>query len=346
MERRENGTLTKPESVNDLRLMTDAARIAFERDPSTLEGMVEDVLMPQMDKAFSDMFTQVKAAYSPVGADDGKLTVVHYTKVKVVIDMFRSEIREEPSYLRMYDTFHSNDPEEGKYLITRLGSSDLEKLKENMDDTPPCAYVASFIKPETECSLDVARTRDNLVFWRTYGENGAGISLTVKMPVDKLFEIAYGREKAEAGARNLIRISEFINEALSPVLGISDEEGSIQSVKGRLWGKLRELASPIHYLHKSEAYNYEREFRAIATITDSESDQIKFERIDDSDDVRHYYEREDLRARNLLATGSVITIGPCVPNEENIAYYLEYLKRKSGLAGPEIVQSKVSYRNN
>ena len=235
--------MAEPESVKNLRSMADAARIAFERDPSTLEGMAEGVLMPQMDKAFVDM---VKPSYVVTAPGAGELTVVHYTKVKVVVDMFRAKIRKEPSYLRMYDTFHSNDPEEGKYLIDRVGPSVREKLKENMGDTPPCAYVASFIKPETERRSDIDRTRDNLAFWRAYGDNGAGISLAVKMPADNLFAIEYGPEKTKVGAQNILRIRESIKEALSPVLDISDAGLGVQFVKGRLWGKLRELVSPLN----------------------------------------------------------------------------------------------------
>ena len=253
--------------------------------------------------------------------------------------MFLSEIRKEPNYLRMYDTFHSNDPEEGKYLLNRWMQAGKNPIGE-MNNTSPCAYVASFIKPDG----DVTRTRDNLAFWRAYGDDGAGCSLTVKLPADKLFKVVYG----EDAGQNLLRILNFIKEALRPVLDIAspDADCDVRVAKGRLLGKLQELASPIHYLHKSDAYKYEREVRALATTADIESDQITFERIDNSDDVRHYYERDDLHVRNLLVSGSVITIGPCVPNGENFAYYLEYLKRQSGLIGPKICQSKVSYRNN
>ena len=350
----ENETVdVKVDNIQVLRRVSELARDRFEsdRDADILRGAVEGALIVSpMREAIRDGLAQVKSRYL-VGADDNALTaVVHYTRIQVVVGMFQAHIEGKPSYLRMYDTLHSNDPDEGKYLLERIAPI----VREELGDISPCAYVTSFIspKPESEMGDDVDRVRDNLVFWRTYGNDGAGCSLTVRIPAGRLFKVSYGQKDAESAARNIQGVLASVKGALNPVLGIPDEDANVQSIKANLLGRLTsELVASdptIFYLHKSGAYEYEREVRAIGTVPIIGRDQIEFEYSDDSGeiDVRHYYERDDLCATNLLTSHSVITIGPSVQNRESVAYYLEYLKRKSNLLGPRIVQSQVSYRNN
>ena len=138
-------------------------------------------------------------------------------------------------------------------------------------------------------------------------------------------------------------------------MGIACKDSKEQDEQSYLKRKLADIfvdaGAAMFYLHKSEAYEYEREVRVIETIPDIniQGKEIVFDHssqnLTDGFKVRHYREREELRVNELLSTGSVITLGPCAPDRENLKYYLEHLKREAGLLGPEICQSKVSYRN-
>ena len=335
----------KLDNVAILRSMASQARILFDRDQNvdTLKNVVQDVVSPQMNNAITDALTQIKSRYLvDARSGDEFTTVVHYTRIDVVVDMFLACAEREPSYLRLYDTFHSNDPGEGSYLTYING------LMDGLGNSPTCAYVTSFIRPESESQDDIRNVSDNLVFWRTYGDDGAGCSLTVRVPVNSLFEVLYGPEEAKSVGRQILAIK----EALDPVLDIPDDTREVRSIKATL---VRSLASgleesdpPVSYLHKSEAYEYEREVRAIGTIPSIGRDQIRFERATNPGDarLRHYYERNDLRVTNLLTSGSVITVGPCVQNRENVMFVLKELMARACIGGVRILQSQVSYRNS
>ena len=348
---------TKPDNIQQLRSVSELVRDRFERDRNAdaLREVIErGPVVPLMRKAIADTLARVRSRYLVESDDNGLITVVHYTRIEVVIGMFQARIEKKPSYLRMYDTFHSNDPDEGKYLVNRLDPLTSKDLTEELGDAPACAYVTSFIRPEPKPKTDIRNVSDNLVFWQIYGDRGTGCSLTVKMPASGLFKVSYGRKAAKDAGRYALtaakEVRALIEGSLKPILDIPD--GSIQTIltglRESLVSELREAISSIFYLHKSGAYEYEREVRAVGTIPVIGRDQIKFEYSNDSGeiDVRHYYECNDLCVKRLLNSNSIITIGPCVQNRENVAYYLEHLMRKANLWGPQIVQSRVSYRNS
>ena len=346
-----------------LRSMSETSRDRFDRGlgVSALMGDVYNGLVPQMNAVIADAFTRIKEPHLVNAGSEEELTVVHYTKVEVVVNMLRDHALGISSCLRMYDTFHSNDPGEGKYLTHNLDEATNNRLEELLGKSAPCAYVASFVSPR--CESQVNDVSDNLMFWRTYGFEGAGCSLTVKIPRNRLFRVKYGRGEAKTGAeqvKNLVDAMGVLKsktlKSLDPVLDISSTETTIGVVQNHLResleSALRGELDCLFYLYKSKGYEYEQEVRSIEvpTVKGGTSDEVRFDFSRPSDsgeiDVRHYYERDDLRVTNLLTTGSVITIGPCVQNRENVAYYLEHLKRKSNLLGPQVVQSQVSYRNS
>ena len=217
----------------------------------------------------------------------------------------------------------------------------------------PCAYVSSFVVPNGDQVDDAG---DKLVFWRTYGLEGAGCSLTTKVPTDNLFRVRYGRKAASDAVAELDGVlattKAETKEALIPIMDIGDGSPRRRYVLSRLQdmmnSALREEVEALLYLHKSKAYEYENEARIIRTAPSikAKNGNIVFEYESDTNKVRHYYEDDDLSVEKLLVTGSIITLGPCVSFKENMAYYLEHLKEKSGLVGPEVRQSEVSYRRN
>lgn len=306
-----------------------------------------------MNSVVSSEVMPLKDRHLVGGGNDGKALVVHYTSVDTVIKMFRDYIEKERSYLRLYDTFHLNDLDEGKYLISRLDPINHAELKALIDTDAPCAYVASFIIPENSEQTNAADVRDNLVFWRTYGREGAGCSIMTSVPAARLLKVRYGvvEEDALLIADKIEEVltsrKSIIMEAIKPIMGLSFD--SVKRVLKRALNlALSEEVESIFYLYKSRYYDYEKEARIIKTVPSIKAagDEIFFEDNSGAEKIRHYYNDAGLAVDKLLITGSVITLGPSIPHKENMAYYLEYLKEKSGLIGPCIVQSDVSYRSS
>ena len=60
--------------------------------------------------------------------------------------------------------------------------------------------------------------------------------------------------------------------------------------------------------------------------------------------LRMYGHHPCLRLTNILATDSVITLGPSIPNADYVQYAIEQLLRSIGIRGLKIEQSGISYR--
>lgn len=319
----------------------------FANDQQALLEGITDKVIPLVNSVVSSEVMPLKDRHLVGGGDDGKALVVHYTKVDTVIKMFRDYIEKERSYLRLYDTFHLNDPDEGKYLIGRLDPTAHQELKDLIEVNTPCAYVSSFIIPDDSQQSKGVGARDNLVFWKTYGREGTGCSITMRVSAARLYKVKYGIEDVRCVADDIEGIRAGIMEAIKPIMDVSSDENKEVLMKA-LSSTLSVELEDILYLYKSIAYEYEKEVRIIRTkgSIKASDDEICFDDNSGAQKIRHYYNDESLSAPNLLTTGSVITLGPCVPDKENIAYYLEHLKEKSGLVGPKICQSKVSYRSS
>lgn len=332
-------------SLQMLRSAVEAVRERFRKneDKDELSRGVDSVVIPFLNEAISEEFKLLKESYRVCRGNDEAPTVVHYTNIDTVIKMFQDYSDKKASYLRLYDTFHFNDPDEGRYL--KLDKSDLRKT------ASPCAYVTSFVVPKNAKGIE--DIRDNLVFWRTYGREGAGCSLAIKIPAHRLYRVRYGEKEATAAVEDVASVERKVMDALNPMMNLGENGPKEQDVPALLREAtavaLREGSEAVLYLHKSKAYEYENEARVIKTVRSIKRERkrgIVFECKSGESKARHYYEDDDLSVEKLLVTGSVITLGPCVSFKENMAYYMEHLKEKSGLVGPEVRQSEVSYRRN
>ena len=190
---------------------------------------------------------------------------------------------------------------------------------------------------------------DNLVFWRLYGQEGEGCSLSLVVPCKSLHRVLYGVTHVNETGQRL----QSILELLRPIAQI-DDQSKRETVQGVLADIVWKSLEHIRYLYKSEAYRYENECRVVVPELDVPKDKISLEyqgrytysRSIRSPQIRHYFEPRCLNVKKVLQTGSVITLGPCVSYPRNVAYCIEELKRRTQLAGPEIIQSKISYRNS
>ena len=89
----------------------------------------------------------------------------------------------------MYDTSHCNDPDEGNHLVRELSSNDGYRWLAR-ESSVGHAYITSFVSGQD--GIDMS---DDLVFWRTYGKDGKGCSLTVAVRADLLRRVFYSEER-------------------------------------------------------------------------------------------------------------------------------------------------------
>lgn len=115
---------------------------------------------------------------------DRQVRLIHYTTIESLVSILggtnslNDHIRtrrtnpddacesngRETSSIRLYDTEHFNDPDEGKHLIRSLCLHEKYKWLDRLH--APTAYVASFIHAN-----DSVQASDDLVYWRTYGND-------------------------------------------------------------------------------------------------------------------------------------------------------------------------------
>lgn len=260
--------------------------------------------------------------------------VIHYTRITALVSMLKDAYnRDKKSSFRLYDSVHLNDPDEGEYFTRKfelpkkydwLGKRDLGH-----------AYIASFIIPNSEEDLS-----NKLLFWRTYGEEGEGCSLSLPIPRNKLQKVLYG----PGNLKRTIKELKSVLDLLDPLITEIDNPPIQEQLAATVWESL----GRIRYLHKDDAYEYEKECRFVIAESDiPDKDKIFFEDKDLNNfpiRIRHYYEHEDLEIVSLLATGSSVRLGPRVPHIDNVCYYLNALRQRAGLAPQEIKISKIPYR--
>ena len=265
--------------------------------------------------------------------------IIHYTSLDRLISMILKHDKSQPSFLRMYDSFHLNDPQEGQYLARFVDAPDNWFQVENASH----AYIASFVVPD-RCEDQGQGDHDNLKYWLAYGRGGKGCSIRFRVNHQRFRKVLYGEDKAARtiGDLNLQRI---VN-SLSPLT--SHPEPKWRSLSRRVvaecvWGNL----ASIRYLYKDEAYGYEQECRLVEAARDVPRDDVHFEQVgsaDQLDTVRHYYHDCDLRVDQILASGTIITLGPLVSRPHSMVYYLESLLERGRLSKLSVEISKIPYQ--
>lgn len=324
--------------------------LRLEADPDQLLNYVRDVVTHNLENVLRELRAQIEEPHMLNDAELGQPNVVvHYTSIATLVSMLKGAAEENScSSLRLYDSNHFNDPDEGNFFDRNL-CLDAHNPYKQLDATySPHAYVASFIIPHDnqEQSRNNAQRdmSDNLVFWRTYGYEGMGCSLTLVVPKNELRKVLYGRDAVRQTSSLLAPVLDSVDECLRPLFKLSPTADIQQQLKRTIAGHI----DKIRYLYKSEAYDYERECRLVIPQIDAHEDRISFqyeERDDTTARIRHYYEVEALEVTNMFVTGSLITLGPRVPKPNNLRYYLETLLRKAGRPyGPKFKISSIPYQ--
>ena len=291
--------------------------------------------------------------------------LVHYTGTDVVFDML--DDGDEEGGLRLYDTVHANDPEEGRFLLRHWPDGESEglwmwqesanedsdgdqsqKLEEQVRDGlyPGHAYVLSFVPSELN-----ERNNDRIVFWREYGRQGAGCSLSI--PKDKLFDadkcplvpyrVRYGQENVEKLTE---RLTECLFEPIEKGLRNFDELQDTLFKEAQQ--KAREELQLFRYLYKDIAYEHEKEYRLVilepkggigVTPKYEQKTNGRGETL-----FRHYMTDKSLYSKQILGQGSQVILGPTVPHKENVEKTIDTLLHGRGISGTTITSSEVRYR--
>ena len=301
---------------------------------------IEQKILPLLQGALADILPAIKRRHE-VHSDriNHRAAGIHYTTIGVLMQMLQRQQCTTPTTLRLYDSMHLNDPDEGNYLPRSIsGESPFAWLgarrqllhqDETSGTVDEIAYMASFIAGDT--------ASDNLVFWRTYGREGKGCSILYSVEARYLQQILYGN-----GVKKTIELLRPILESLAPIVAANGE--SIHDLlAATVWSSLRSIL----YLYKSTAYAYEDERRYVLPSSEVDPADIYYEYQDTPfgmPRIRHYLERPELSINELLPSGSIITIGPCVPQPNHVRRRLSSIASRALAGQPEIRLSEISYR--
>ena len=304
-----------------------------------------------------------EALYGEHRLQDGVSHLVHYTTLETLMSILGVQATDEraaqlatdgspgepngeaeKTYLRLYDTNYSNDPNEGDFFASLIADSHdlrekyamVHKLFQERSTFP--GYVASFV-----CVSNL-REVDDLVFWRTYGKEGRGCALA--FPVScflgepNIFRVRYGEAP--------------VTESLDKLVELLDEYDRIQgSTRIRDIERTEELPksfqkvlSPLVYLCKSRAYSYEKEARIVYPFSDLKGKLYLQGWPQEKPSVvwRHFAQVPSMAATRLFVTDAYVMLGPTVEFGANVQFVLDRLLLRQGHYGPKVVRSDISYR--
>ena len=329
---------------NELARLTQSVDTAIGYSENELthsfEQHLSDEVIPTLSNVLVPLHRKIEKQHILAVPEDRSTTVIHYTSLHTIVSilqsrsMFRQDVQEttdagvassNAATLRLYDSAHFNDPAEGNYLGSIL--PDEHSWVKNADHSH--AYAVSFINHNGK------NEQDDLVFWRTYGGEGEGCSITLNVPSHHLRRVIYGADDA---ADTL--------QALTPVLDVLQplatnwQDEVIQKLRQSFWESL----ARIRYLYKRKEYEYEKEWRIVVAKSDVDVRHIGFDyrrHQNASSHLRHFVTQEDLVIEQMLGSGSVVTVGPRVTDPEDLCQSLEILKRRAGLNDLRITRSGI-----
>ena len=252
--------------------------------------------------------------------------VIHYTNVASLFKMLQQ------GHMRLYDTDNTNDPQEGDYFNRHARMpNDIEWIRSSSTGS---AYVASFVVSDpTQCR------RDDLVYWRTYGDSARGCSIEFSASGRDIRRVLYGEHEID---ETISTLNPLLQEIM-PLTQLSSPVGeSVREIFGNA------LYSTLPFLYKSEDFKYEHECRLVVSDRQLDPPQIKFDTRRDHNgvtDVRHYCIDSQLQLESMLArSGATITLGPAMHNQTNITKALKLAFRKLDVHGTVVKCSRISFQ--
>ena len=202
--------------------------------------------------------------------------LVHYTGIDVLFAML--DPNDDKGGLRLYDTVHANDPEEGRFLLRHWPDCNdrhpwmwQESANWTSDDNsglplseqvekglyPGHAYVLSFVPSACD-----ERNNDRIVFWREYGRQGVGCSLSI--PKNKIIDVmkcSLVPYRVRYGRKEIMGLAERLDDCLfQPIqTRIRDVDGPERQLFEEAQLQVYKALQLFRYLYKDDAYDYEKE---------------------------------------------------------------------------------------
>ena len=142
-----------------------------EVDAWELRRLLQHIVVPRLNDVFRAKFVEIDK-FHDLGEDASQ--VIHYTSLDMLVSVLRDKAEGKEAFVRMYDSYHLNDPEEGQYLVRRIEPIDYSgwfREKRNLH-----AYIASFVVPDDNQDQEL-RDEDNLKYWLAYGQRGRAAQL-------------------------------------------------------------------------------------------------------------------------------------------------------------------------
>ena len=271
-----------------------------------------------------------------------RLRVTHFTSLDALFSMLNSD---EPR-LRLYDTVHLNDPregvasEEGKSLAKSLSTATASSDTDGGISRFGTGYILSFLAngPGSD------EPGDDLIFWRLYGHDGRGCSITFA-PFLKPWpdSVRNDLRRVHYDPKNVPDFSAEILGLLR-LLDRFQHLGSLESsAQQKLSQTLRLLDECLarRFLVKEPPYGREDEVRLVR-FADSSVGEPSVELVRGA--IRHYLNDDDLKLQQLTDSRTVLRLGPAVPYPEDAKRALRRLWNKTSLPHIQIETSKIEYR--
>lgn len=268
---------------------------------------------------------------------------VHYTTVDATIGILCE------GGFRMYNVEASNDPREGKVLesseFCRHLSARFPWLQISADSPDSEAYVLSAIAPNMKSATHNS-IADDLVWWRLYGHDGGGCSITFnsELPSFPMYPVYYpdgsarGRSLSETWPPGLLRIRTALDNLPKSIVDDPGKAGD--RLRQHLARTVVNTVATYAYLVKDRHYRAEHEVRVLRVSPAADSVQFDTE---SGVPVRRFVNGP--RLNDCLKTGSAITIGPSVPHPRMLCAFLEKRLREQGCEHTGVRISEARYRH-
>lgn len=296
---------------------------ALEDAEKKLEGGKPVSALYLIQEAAERLSTELEDKHR-LGSDNRRVKVVHYTSLETIHALLT---RPSTQYLRLYDSVHLTDPQEGRYVFNGI---ELGQKSKWLESPLSHAYIISFFPWEDDAD---GKSYDHLSHWRAYGDNGRGCSMVVSVPRRKLYAVNY-RENVKNDDVN--KLNEFVTVSDRVWDGIIDRKGMGEYEKML---KMFATALKSRFLHKHPSYKREHERRALVAATEQSIETEVRGR-----HIRHYVEDDAFRMDCLLTSECMITVGPAVDHQQDVAQSFRRILTKNGKTGPEVEVSEIPYR--
>ena len=302
-------------------------------------------------RALQRPWNEAKIVSDSVG-DEVSLNFAHYTSLEAMVSMLQSQ----DGGLRLSDTSTMNDPEEG--CATSEGSFIAHSLRTKLSEESwvwkryGAAHVCCFVGIECTDGRTI-NAGDDLLFWRLYGSDCRGVSITIppRSSRDLVESAVIGKITYADESPIQMNLSAFETFAMDL------EELHTQALDAGVWAKIGPkvlvACDPLfrqRFLQKRSHYKMEQEYRAVAFLSEDDADNTRYAirgRHVQYGRVRQFVQIPELRCMSILITDSQITIGSNVPEPDKARNYLLELVKGSATipSAVSIRVSKVLYRS-